>query len=100
MERAITISLIITAIHVSMWEGMIFSFVRVWLSNIIDDILTPNAALKVKKPLFECLICMGGIWTLILCPIIYQWELNIIITMLEVIGINTIISGLINRLYD
>lgn len=100
MERALTISLIITAIHISMWEGMIFSFVRVWLSNIIDRLFIDKTAFMVKKPLFDCLICMGGVWTLMIYPILYRLELNLTITMLEVIGLNTIISGLINRLYD
>lgn len=96
IEQAITISLIVTAIHVSMWDGMIFQFVREWLSGVLDifhaDVL--------KKPLYECLICMGGIYTLVIYPCLYGLSFQVIPTMLCVIGINTIISAIICRLNE
>lgn len=93
MDKIITISLIITAIHVSMLHGMIFDFVREWLETKLPEWL--------QKPLFSCIICMGGVWTLILFPILYGFiDFRIIFVVLQVIGLNTIISILISKLYD
>lgn len=99
MERALEISLIITAIHVSMWQGMIFGWLRIYVSNLIDK-LYGEFGYWIKKPLFDCLICMSGIWTLLLYPTLFGFDFNIIKTILLVIGINTLIAGLISRLYD
>ena len=57
MLKALEISLIITAIHVSMWDSMIFRKIAIYLQRL------PR---WTHKPLFECLICMGGCYTLIL----------------------------------
>ena len=93
IEKAITISLIITAIHISMFDGMIFNFIRVWLEKVLPE--------WMQKPLFSCIICMGGVWTLILYAILYQHiEINTIFVGLQVIGLNTLISILISKLYD
>jgi len=89
LEKALEISLIITAIHVSMLDGMIFDWFRIWISNQLE-----KCRLEwFKKPLFDCLICMGGIWTVILNGF------NIP-TILIVIGINTIITSIITHIYD
>ncbi len=93
MDKIITISLIITAIHVSMLHGMIFYFVREWLELKLPEWL--------QKPLFSCIICMGGCWTVILFPLLYGYiDFRIIFVALQVIGLNTIISILISKLYD
>jgi hypothetical protein len=89
----------ITAIHVSMWQGMIFGWLRICVSNWIDK-LFGERGIWIKKPLFECLICMGGVYTLLLYPILYGFDIEIIKTILLVIGINTLIVGLISRLYE
>ena len=91
MEKALTISLIITAIHVSMWDSMIFAKLSLYLQRL------PR---WTHKPLFECLICMGGIYTVLLYPILYGFDWNLITTMLQVIGINTIIVALISKMYE
>ena len=91
MEKALNIALIITAIHVSMWDSMIFAKIRLYLQRL------PS---WTHKPLFECLICMGGCYTLILYPLMYEFDFQIIITMLQVIGINTIIVALISKMYE
>lgn len=91
MEKALNIALIITAIHVSMWDSMIFAKIRLYLQRL------PN---WTHKPLFECLICMGGVYTLILYPLMYGFDYQIITTMLQVIGINTIIVALISKMYE
>lgn len=91
MEKALNIALIITAIHVSMWESMIFAKISLYLQHL------PR---WTHKPLFECLICMGGVYTLVLYPLMYGFDYQIIITMLQVIGINTIIVALISKMYE
>lgn len=91
MPKAIEIALIITAIHVSMWDSMIFAKIRLYLQRL------PS---WMHKPLFDCLICMGGVYTLILYPIMYGFDYQIITTMLQVIGINTIIVALISKMYE
>ncbi len=96
IEQIIVISLIITAIYVSMWDGMIFHAVRRWVCIVCDLIGCP----ALRKPLCECLICMGGIYTLILYPILYGWSWTLIPTMLGVIGLNTIIATMLCRMTD
>lgn len=91
MLKALEISLIITAIHVSMWDSMIFGKIRLYLQRL------PH---WTHKPLFECLICMGGCYTVLIYPILYGFDLNLITTMLMVIGINTIIVALISKMYE
>lgn len=88
MIKAIEISLIIVAIHASMWEGMIFGRLRIALSDALDSV----GLSVLKMPLFDCLICMGGIWTLILYPILFGLSIEIIPTFLIVIGLNTLID--------
>lgn len=96
LTHIIILSLIITAIHVSMWEGMIFHFLARWIDRVLDK-ANCNA---LRKPLFECLICMGGIYTLALYPALYGLNWGIVPTMLGVIGLNTIISAVICRLKE
>jgi hypothetical protein len=91
MEKALNIALIITAIHVSMWDSMIFAKIRLYLQRLPE---------WTHKPLFECLICMGGVYTLVLYPLMYGFDYQIITTMLQVIGINTIIVALIKQMYE
>jgi hypothetical protein len=99
MIKAIEISLMITAVHVSMWQGMIFGWFRIGVSNWIDK-LFGECGDWIKKPLFGCLICMSGIYTFIIYPILFGFDIEIIKTILLVIGINTLIAGLISRLYE
>lgn len=96
MIKALEISLIILAIHVSMWQGMIFGWLRIAVANWIDKL---NMG-WIKKPLFDCLICMGGWYSIVIYLILWGFDINMFKIMLEVIGINTIISGLISRLYE
>ena len=93
MDKVITISLIITAIHVSMLDGMIFGKFRNLLEKYVPE--------WFQKPLFSCIICMGGLWTLIFYQILYHCiEINTIFVALQVIGLNAIISILISKLYE
>ena len=88
MIKAIEISLIITAIYVCLSDGMVLSPIRVYVSNFLDKI----GLELLKKPLFDCLICMGGIYSLILYPILFGLDIDMFKTMLIVIGINSLID--------
>jgi len=96
LTRIVILALIITAVHVSTWEGMIFykpaEALGEWLDALRLGIL--------RKPLFECLICMGGIYTIIIDPILFGLSWWVLVDMLSVIGLNTLISAVICRLNE
>lgn len=96
IEKIIVIALIITAIHVSLYDGMIFGKLKVHISNALDKMHVP----VLKRPLYECNICMGGIWTLIIYPILFGIDWQIIPVMLGVIGANVLIAAVIKYLYN
>ena len=96
IEKVITISLIIVAIHVSLMDGMIFGKLRQKL-----DMLTERMHMEIlRMPMYECVICMGGIWSFILYPILYGWSWDIIPTMLCVIGFNALLSPIITKIHE
>lgn len=93
IEKAIILSLIITAMHVSMCEGMLLNPLRVMIGNALD-----KAKLSVlKKPIYECLICMGGVYSVLIYPILWGFSFEVLPVMLCVIGLNTIVSRLIEE---
>lgn len=96
IEKVITISLIIVAIHVSLMDGMIFEKLRHALDEVFGDSKIPF----MVKPLYECVICMGGIWSAILYPILYGWSWDLIPTMLCVIGLNALLSPIIHKIHE
>lgn len=87
----IYISLIITAIYVCFSQGMILSFVRVAVANLLDKRIGKKWSLYVQKPLWGCLPCMASIWTVVIA-----WRFDIWL-MLAVCGLNVIISRIIER---
>lgn len=95
IEKIVIIALIITAIHVSMYDGMIFGKLKQRVANALDKLHCP----VLKRPLYECNICMGGIWTLIIYPILYGIDWHIVPVMLGVIGANVIVAAIIKYLY-
>jgi hypothetical protein len=73
------------------------------IRNQIEDdkyVYVERISSLIEKPLYECITCMGGIWTVLLYPILFGFDIEIIKTILLVIGINTLIAGLISRLYE
>ena len=82
-----------TAIHVSMWEGMIFEKLKTFLNKYINEFWA--------KPLYGCLVCMGGIWSLVFLGLMLLFSAEVPLLMvlpliLITIGINTVISHYIN----
>ena len=94
LTRIVILSLIITAVHVACWDGMILHRPAEWLGSVLEHFRFNF----MRKPLFECLICMGGIYTLVLDPILFGWSWWVVVDMLAVIGLNAIISTLLCRL--
>lgn len=52
LEQIFIVSFIVMAIWATMWEGMIFGFIRKWLQVLPE---------KLQMPIFDCPICMS-IW--------------------------------------
>lgn len=96
LTRIVILSLIITAIHVCTWDGMIFNRPAERLGSLLDRF----SVSILRKPLFECLICMGGIYTLVLDSLLFGLSWWVLVDMLAVIGLNTIISAEISRLNE
>jgi len=98
IEQIIIISLIITAIHVSMFDGMIFGAFRQRLDALFDKPFMRKVS-WLKKPLYDCNVCMGGIWTLALYPPLFGIHWHIIPVMLGVIGANVIAAAILKYIY-
>lgn len=82
------ISLAIAGVHVAFADGNILAPVRIWAANQLDR-LGLSASKYIQKPLWSCLPCMGGIWTILL-----TWRFDLLL-ILAVVGLN----ALLERLY-
>lgn len=96
VERIFVISLIITAIHVVMWEGMLLERLGKRICSLLDRLHMSF----LQKPLVTCNICMGGVYTLLIYPILYGWSWEIIPTMIGVIGMNTLIAAILKYIQE
>lgn len=83
LELVILTSLKILAVYICLQDGMIFGFVRRKLERLVPWIL--------QKPLFDCLTCMGGFWTVVFY-LIDRPRCNLIELMLCVIALNWLIA--------
>lgn len=91
LTTALTISLITIGIHASTWDGMILQPIREWL----DWKLSNKYGKYIKKPLYDCLICMSSVWT-VLCFFAIDFNIaELPLLVLIVAGINTILMHLI-----
>jgi hypothetical protein len=74
-------------------QGMIFGEIRIYLLR-----QTSFEAKFIWKPVFDCLICMGGIWSLVLGKVEFNLPLKeLVFTMIAVIGLNTLIDLFISK---
>lgn len=87
-------SLQLTAIHVVLKvDGMIFK----GLGNLLTAKLHPIIAM----PLFDCLICMGGIWSMAKGHFEFGSDyVSILSSMVCIIGINALLTTQISKLYE
>lgn len=95
--QAIILSLQITAIYTLFQQGMLLGKVRIGFANIIDKAFGLRASRVIQKPLFDCLICMSGIWTVLLTLQVDQPFITIDLPLiLTVCGINVLIDKIIS----
>jgi hypothetical protein len=66
LEKAITISLQITAIYVLFQQGSLLGGVRIWVANFLDKHFDKIKSIYIQKPIWDCLCCMSSVWTIIL----------------------------------
>lgn len=85
IEKAIIISLQITAIYILFQQGNLLGNVRIGIANWLDKKFTKQYSILIQKPLFECLCCMSSVWTIL---ITFTIDIGL---MLLVCGINCII---------
>lgn len=88
IEQIIIIALMVYAVHATMWEGMIFSFVSDWADKRLPG--------WMQSPLWACPTCMvpwyGSVLFLVLFP---GWDLSSLpATLLGAMGLNAIIARL------
>jgi hypothetical protein len=88
LERAIIISLQITAIYVLFQQGSLFGGMRIWIANLLDKHFDKIKSIYIQKPLWDCLCCMSSFWTIVL-----TWSFDIRL-LLCVCGVNCIIYNL------
>lgn len=93
LTNGIIISLVCVAIHVMVnWPGMILSWLEQYLFRL------PS---WLRKPTYECLICMSSVWTAVLWfPLGGDLSPIIFIQMLIVAGINVVPAILIPTLQN
>ena len=90
LEKAITISLQITAIFVLFQQGSLLGFVRIYFANLIDKNFGKIKSVYIQKPVFGCLFCMSSLWT---CLLTLSLDIHLIFT---VCGINFLIYKFID----
>lgn len=90
IDFVIICSLVCVCVHVSItWEGFILN----WSLKYLDKL--PEV---LRKPLFDCLPCMGGIYTLAILIIAgltgegIQVDVWFFLQPLAVVGLNTIVQ--------
>lgn len=93
---ALKTSLIISAIHVSLWDGMIFGK----LGNYLSLKLSNKRGQYLAKPLYDCIICMASIWGGGIFLFYNGLSFKIIEHILLVAGVNTLITGIIYLTYE
>lgn len=92
IEKATILSLVITTIYVLFQQGMFLGWLRIFIANVLDRICGLRISKYIQKPIWDCLPCMAGIWTIILT---LSFDLKLIFI---VCGINVLIEKFLD--YD
>lgn len=92
LSKILIVSFMVWAVYASMREGMIFGKVQVWFSNL---------RVSIKKPLFDCVVCMAPWWGTAAYWLIWgnDWKESLICAI-GAMGINSIITFLIPNIDD
>lgn len=94
--RAVLLSLTINAIYWTYQPGEIFED----LANRMDELLYRAHLRCLAKPLYECNICMGGLYSLLIYPIFWGFEWAVFPTMIATIGLNIPMAAIIKYLKE
>lgn len=90
IEHAIIIAFATLFLHACTWEGMIFGFIPA---------ITWNWAEWIKKPLYDCPICMSFWWGgMILLLLGNSFSIEFFITLLAAGGINVLLVSIISTM--
>lgn len=94
ITTAIIISLITIAIHICFtWKGMIFYTIGKWLQLRLHK--------YIKKPLFDCPMCMSSFWTIVFFVSFFGFiGWTTFVVMLMVCGINTVLNTFIYAYHE
>jgi len=82
LMNAFIISIQIIAVHLCFKQGEIFGEVRIATANLLDWLFGKSMSIYIQKPMWNCVVCMASIWTIIL-----SWSFDIHLILL-VCGIN------------
>lgn len=86
------ISFIIIGLHSAMQEGMVLAFVPRLLSPL---------PLWLRKPLFQCMICMSSFWTITIWFISgHPLSIDILFTIPAVAGLNTLADAFLGYIRE
>lgn len=89
--QAIEISIMLTAIHILFWDGMLLGWLRIMAANLLDWMVGIKASKYIQKPMWDCLPCMSLLGTVII-----TWGFNIKLILL-VCGLNVLIEKFIDH---
>jgi len=97
--RAITISLIVTAIWYCCQPDEIFGKP---IEKISDRLwkYKDGRFWIILKPVCKCSVCMCGIWTLILYPLLFGFDWWLFVSMVESIGINALLLPVVRLIAE
>lgn len=115
LTHCVTISIICLGVHLAFSEGMIFfrfgKVIKEIIRLIVGSVLfitrkgsladicekTDRIANQCIKPLFDCLICMSSVWTIIVGHYFFVWGdwTNFVFPVLIVCGFNVILDTFI-----
>lgn len=89
LQLVILLSLVITGIYTAFQQGNVLGWLRIICANFLDKILGKKLSRYVQKPLWDCLPCMGSVWT-----IVFTWHADVF-TILAVCGLLTFADKLL-----
>lgn len=90
LNTAAHISLFCVLVHVVFtWEGLPMA----WSTPILEELMPA----WMRKPLYECLICMSSFWTVAFVVVTLQpISVDVLLLFITVGGLNTIACAILN----
>lgn len=88
---------------VFVWAAMQEGMVLFWLRRVIDIItylLPAWVYLRIRKPLYDCLTCMAGVWGMIFTAEYFEWSWQYLQLLFLIGGINYLLDCLIKSVFN